>query len=84
VSIDVFVDHTVESPVGHLPPAVARMAASPHALEGFLKASGLFEATTLEPVAREVLIMTVAIRNGCHVCIDMHTAKLRKLVPGPT
>ncbi|MEV6553349.1 carboxymuconolactone decarboxylase family protein [Streptomyces sp. NPDC051597] len=88
-----FVDHTLESApaasrramegtvrhLGHLSPAVARMAASPHALEGFLKMSALFESTTLDPVAREVVVMTVATRNACALCVDMHTAKLRGL-----
>ncbi|MFF3322123.1 carboxymuconolactone decarboxylase family protein [Streptomyces sp. NPDC002889] len=65
--------------LGHLPPAVARLAASPHTLDGFLKLSALFEQTTLDPLAREVVIMTVASRNECHVCVVMHTGKLHKL-----
>ncbi|MFJ8075517.1 carboxymuconolactone decarboxylase family protein [Streptomyces sp. NPDC096176] len=65
--------------LGHLPPAVARLASSPHLLDGFLKLSAAFEATTLDPVAREVVVMTVAARNECHVCVVMHTGKLRAL-----
>jgi AhpD family alkylhydroperoxidase len=94
---DLFVDHTLESaPPGsrrlmegtvrhlcHLPPAVARLATSPQTLEGFLKASALFETTGLTPVAREVLIMTVAARNGCDVCIEMHSARLKGLGAAP-
>lgn len=88
-----FVEHTLESApaasrrsmestikhLGHLPPAVAKLAASPHLLDGFLTLSAKFEQTTLEPVAREVVIMTVATRNGCEVCVAMHTGKLRAL-----
>lgn len=88
-----FVEHTLDSAPaearrslqavvahqGHLPPAAARMASSPQLLEGFLKASALFESTTLDAVAREVLVMTVAVRNGCQVCIAMHTARLESL-----
>jgi AhpD family alkylhydroperoxidase len=48
-------------------------------LDGFLKLSSLFDATTLDPVAREVLILTIATRNACHVCVAMHTAKLTAL-----
>ncbi|MET9667795.1 carboxymuconolactone decarboxylase family protein [Streptomyces sp. NPDC006475] len=70
--------------LGHLPPAVARLAASPHTLDGFLQLSALFERTTLDPVAREVVIMTVAARNECHVCVVMHTGKLRALGAGET
>jgi AhpD family alkylhydroperoxidase len=65
--------------LGFLPEAVARLAESPELLDGFLRASGTFEATTLDPVAREVVIMTMATRNDCHVCVVMHTGTLRRL-----
>lgn len=88
-----FPDHTLESAptasrrpmertirqMGHLPAPVARLATSPELLDGFLKLSASFEQTTLEPLARETVVMTVATRNGCHVCIDMHTGKLKSL-----
>ncbi|WP_208325892.1 carboxymuconolactone decarboxylase family protein [Amycolatopsis arida] len=92
-----FVEHTPETApagsrramtaaadrLGYLPAAVARMAASPHTLDGFLRLSGLFEATTLDPLAREVVVMTVATRNGCEVCVALHTAKLGSLGADP-
>ncbi|MFD3943042.1 carboxymuconolactone decarboxylase family protein [Streptomyces sp. NPDC058579] len=92
-----FVDHTVETAPaasrrsmervagawGHLPQAVARMAESPHALDGFLKLSAMFEDTTLDPHSRETVILTVAVRNQCHLCIQLHEAKLAKLGPAP-
>lgn len=85
-----FVDHTLDTApaaarrplkatvdkLGYLPAPMARLAASPQLLDGFLKLSAMFESTSLEPVAREVVIMTVAVRNGCHVCVAMHTAML--------
>ncbi|ANN19145.1 alkylhydroperoxidase [Amycolatopsis orientalis] len=88
-----FTDHTVETApaasrrsmeatirhLGHLPTAVARLASSPELLDGFLKLSASFERTTLDPVARETIVMTVATRNECHICIEMHTAKLKGL-----
>ena len=88
-----FTDHTLESApaasrrameattrqLGYLPTAVARMASSPELLDGFLKMSALFDTTTLDPIAREVVIMTVATRNGCHICIAMHSARLSAL-----
>lgn len=64
---------------GKVPDAVARLAESPELLNGFLELSAAFERTTLDPVAREVVIMTVAVRNDCHICVAMHTGKLRKL-----
>ncbi|MEU0832537.1 carboxymuconolactone decarboxylase family protein [Streptomyces sp. NPDC005969] len=88
-----FPDHTLESAPaaarrtmkavadkqGHLPAAVGRLATSPQLLDGFLKISAIFESTTLDPLSREVLIMTIATRNRCHICVAMHTAKLTAL-----
>jgi AhpD family alkylhydroperoxidase len=68
--------------LGYLPAAMARMAASPHLLDGFLKLNAIFESSTLDPVAREALVMTIATRNGCHVCVAMHTARLTALGAG--
>jgi AhpD family alkylhydroperoxidase len=93
VSSTWFTDHTIESAppasrrsmtatsnhLGYLPSATARWAASPQLLEGFGKLSGLFESCTLDPVAREVVVMTMATRNGCHLCVAMHTARLTAL-----
>ena len=64
---------------GYLPTAVAQMATSPELLDGFLKMSAAFDGTTLDPFAREVVIMTMATRNGCHLCVAMHTARLTAL-----
>ncbi|WP_345607217.1 carboxymuconolactone decarboxylase family protein [Pseudonocardia adelaidensis] len=71
-----------EKEFGFLPAAVARLAESPELLDGFLRASGSFEATTLDPVSREVVVMTMATRNGCHLCVAMHTGPLRELGVG--
>ena len=68
---------------GYLPAAVALLAESPEVLEGFLRMSGTFEACTLDPLAREVVIMTVAVRNGCHLCAAMHSARLAALGADP-
>ena len=68
---------------GQLPDAVARLAESPELLNGFLDMSAVFERTTLEPVARETVIMTVAVRNDCHICVALHTGKLRQLRADP-
>jgi len=88
-----FVQHTIESAppaarrsmtatadhLGYLPAAVGLLATSPQLLDGFLKLNALFEGTTLDPLAREVLVMTIATRNGCHLCVAMHTARLTAL-----
>jgi AhpD family alkylhydroperoxidase len=91
--MDWFTEHTIESApagsrrvmaatqkqLGYLPAATARWAASPQLVEGFARMTGLFDACTLEPVAREVVIMTMATRNGCEICVAMHTARLGAL-----
>ncbi|WP_280415539.1 carboxymuconolactone decarboxylase family protein [Nocardia carnea] len=64
---------------GAVPDAVARLAASPELLTGFLDMTERFDRCTLDPIAREVVIMTVAVHNDCHICIAMHTRKLRTL-----
>ncbi len=65
--------------LGYLPAAMARMAASPQLLDGFGKLTAIFDRSALDPVAREVVIMTVATRNDCHICVAMHTARLTAL-----
>lgn len=88
-----FTEHTIESAppaarramtatakhLGYLPAATARWASSPQLLDGFQKLTGLFDTTTLGPVAREVVVMTIATRNGCRLCVAMHTARLTRL-----
>ncbi|MEV0699097.1 carboxymuconolactone decarboxylase family protein [Saccharopolyspora sp. NPDC050389] len=92
-----FTDHTVETApaesrrameatakrLGHLPAAIGRLAESPHLLDGFLKLSAMFEASTLDPLARETVILTIATRNECHLCVAMHTAKLTTMGASP-
>jgi len=74
-------ESTVEH-LGHLPQAVALLAESPEMLRGFLQASATFEESTLDPLAREVVVMMIATRNGCRVCVSMHTGRLRELAAG--
>jgi AhpD family alkylhydroperoxidase len=92
-----FADHTIETAppaarraltrvreeFGYLPAAAARMAESPNLLDGFLRLSGMFEGATLDPLAREVVVMAVAARNGCQVCLAIHAARLTRLGAEP-
>jgi AhpD family alkylhydroperoxidase len=87
----VFTQHTLESApaasrplmisVGK-PEVVGKLAESPEMLGSFLHASASFEASTLDPLSREVVVMTIAARNDCRVCIAMHTGRLRQLNAG--
>ena len=73
----------VSSKQGYLPAGVGLLAESPETLEGFLRMSGVFDTCTLDALAREVVIMTIAVRNGCHLCAAMHTARLAALGADP-
>src|SRR3954453_19103770 len=69
--------------LGYLPGGVARLAESPEMFGGFLKVNGLFEGSTLDPLSREVGVLTIATRNGCHVCVALHTARLHAMEADP-
>jgi AhpD family alkylhydroperoxidase len=68
---------------GFLPAAAAMLAESPETLDGFLRLLAIFDGCTLDPLARETVIMTVAVRNGCHLCMAMHSARLAALGADP-
>lgn len=68
---------------GFLPAAIGLLAESPEALDGFLRMTAAFDGCTLDPLAREVVIMTIVVRNGCHLCIAMHTSRLAALGADP-
>lgn len=68
---------------GYLPSAVARLAESPETLDAFLRISATFESTTLDKLSRETVIFTVATRNGCELCVAMHTGVLTAVGADP-
>ncbi|MFC4335887.1 carboxymuconolactone decarboxylase family protein [Salininema proteolyticum] len=69
----------VKAKIGFVPNAAARMARSPEVFRAFQRLNAVFASTDLAPLEREVLIMTVAVRNGCEVCVAMHTAEMVRL-----
>lgn len=64
---------------GFTPVAVGRMAGSPELLSAFLQANAVFERCSLDALEREVVILTVARRHECPLCMAMHTGKLHQL-----
>ncbi|SDC27783.1 carboxymuconolactone decarboxylase family protein [Actinokineospora iranica] len=68
----------VRRKLGFVPEPVARMAESPELLGAFLDNAAVFDRTTLSPVEREVVIMTLATRVRCHYCVAMHSSILDK------
>ncbi|BCJ59097.1 carboxymuconolactone decarboxylase family protein [Micromonospora endophytica] len=75
--------NAVRRTLGQLPSAVGLMAESPELLNGFLTANSIYESCGLDPVEREIVVLTVAGRNECHICIAMHTATLTRLGAAP-
>lgn len=64
---------------GGIPAPVARHASSPALLLTALSGLDAFEKTTLAPLEREVLAMTMGRRNGCRFCLKLHTRLLGAL-----
>lgn len=64
---------------GGIPAPVARHATSPALLLTALSGLDAFEKTTLAPLEREVLAMTVGQRNSCRFCVTLHTRLLSGL-----
>ena len=64
-------------------PSSARLAESPETFDAFLKIGGMFESTTLDKESRETVVLTVATRNGCEVCVAIHTGILVSLGTDP-
>lgn len=64
--------------LGVLPAAAALLATSPAALEAFGAFTARFARSSLSPLEREVVIMAVAFRNECEICVGMHTQILER------
>lgn len=61
---------------GHVPKAVSRMVASPKLYRAFMGALAAFDRTSLAPLEREVIALTMGRVAGCAVCTTMHRAAL--------
>ncbi len=85
-----FPDHTLETApararraleqaaddFGFVPSALARLATSPAAVAAFGSGVAHFDRSTLTSLEREVVVFTVARRNGCEYCVALHTSLL--------
>jgi AhpD family alkylhydroperoxidase len=65
-----------ERSFGFLASPLARVAHAPAALRHLLAGFPAFDQTSLAPIEREVVAMTVAWENGCHYCMALHSALL--------
>jgi len=64
---------------GAIPSPLARLSVSPIALRAALAGLTAFEHSTLAPLEREVLAMTMGLKNGCHYCVSLHSRLLERL-----
>jgi AhpD family alkylhydroperoxidase len=62
---------------GAIPEPLARYASSPLMLGAALQALETFEKTSLTPLEREVLAMTMGRANDCQLCLNLHRRLLR-------
>ncbi|MET0792011.1 MAG: carboxymuconolactone decarboxylase family protein [Polyangiaceae bacterium] len=67
---------------GVIPKPLARLAASPVALAATVAGLDAFERTSLAPLEREVVAMTMGRLNGCHYCVALHR-RLLKMIDAP-
>jgi AhpD family alkylhydroperoxidase len=68
-----------EKKFGFVPSPLSRMALAPAVLEAALQGLEVFERSSLAPLEREVLAMTLARRNGCEYCRTLHRRLLAML-----
>ena len=64
---------------GKIPSPLARLSVSPLALRAALAGLTAFEHSSLAPLEREVLAMTMSVKNGCHYCVSLHRRLLEML-----
>ncbi len=64
--------------LGFLPSPVAKAARSPALLAHMLAGFRAFDQSSLSPLEREVVAMTVAFENGCSYCMALHSAALAR------
>jgi AhpD family alkylhydroperoxidase len=62
---------------GGIPAPLARYASSPRLLLAALGGLETFEGSSLEPLEREVLAMTMGRYHGCKFCLNHHRHLLR-------
>src|SRR5262245_17016106 len=67
---------------GAVPPAVARMVHAPALYHAFMAGVAAFDATSLTPVEREVVILVLARDIGCRTCTAMHGQLATRLGAG--
>lgn len=66
---------------GFIPNLYGMMAESPELLKAYRHMSEIFEETSLSPIEKNIVWLTVSYHNSCHYCMAIHSmvAKMYKL-----
>ncbi len=64
----------VNKKLGFNPNLLGKMANAPSVLKAYLQLSELFTQTSLSPVQRHVVLLSISRGNSCHYCMAAHTA----------
>jgi uncharacterized peroxidase-related enzyme len=66
---------------GFIPNLYGMMAESPELLNAYRQMSAIFEETSLSPIEKNIVWLTVSYQNSCHYCMAIHSmvAKMYKL-----
>jgi AhpD family alkylhydroperoxidase len=67
-----------ETMFGFVPSPLARMAPAPALIKAFNTVNALWSTTSFSNLEREVAVLALAVHNGCHYCVAMHSAMLAK------
>ncbi len=68
----------VERKFGFVPNVIRAMAESPQAAEAYLTLSQLFDKSGLDPVERQVVLLSISFANGCGYCMAAHSGSARQ------
>jgi len=60
--------------LGFVPNLYGMMAESPTLLKAYTRLTAIFDQSTLLPVERQVVLLSVSFENGCDYCMAAHTA----------
>ncbi|NNM51686.1 MAG: carboxymuconolactone decarboxylase family protein [Pseudomonadales bacterium] len=74
---------SIAKELGFIPNLYAGMANVPALLQSYLELSSAFEKSSLSPVERQVVLLTVSVRNSCEFCVAAHSWIARKMLHMP-
>lgn len=68
----------VHSKMGFVPNLFAYIAESPNATAAYAQLDQLLNQTSLEPIERQLILLTTSVTNGCEFCVAAHSAGATK------